>query len=383
MFRYKCLNPIAKIGLDNFSDQYLKVEEGDPAEIILVRSAKMHEMEFGGELACIGRAGAGVNNIPLDRCAEGGIVVFNTPGANANGVKELVIFSLIASIRDILGGVDWIKANAGAEDIDKTTEKEKKKFVGNEIAGKTIAVIGLGAIGVKVANACTALGMKVKGYDAFLSEAAKAELDPSVEIGSSNEEIVKDADFISLHIPALDATKGMINKEFIAGMKDGAVIVNAARDTLVNEADMKDALESGKIRKYVCDFPTAGNTVLPNTIIIPHLGASTEESEDNCAIMAVSEIADFIENGNIRNSVNYPAVDLGEKKNTRIAVCHKASAESKVFEDIVREAAGVAAMETAARGDFAYSLFEVESNIPDGLEEKLMGVDGALKIRVI
>ena len=383
MFKYKCLNPIAKIGLDGFSDQYQKVEETDASEIILVRSAKMHEMQFDKELVAIARAGAGVNNIPLDRCAEDGIVVFNTPGANANGVKELVLFSLIASVRDIIGGIGWVKSEAGNEDIAALAEKEKKKFVGNEIFGKTIAVVGLGAIGVKVANACVGLGMKVKGYDAFLSEAAKANLDPQVEIGSSNEDIIKDADFITLHIPALDSTKGMVNKDFIAQMKDGVVIVNAARDTLVNEADMTEALESGKVRKYVCDFPTKGNNAMPNAIIIPHLGASTEESEDNCAIMAVAEISDFMENGNIRNSVNYPAVSLGEKKAARIAICHKAQVEAKAFCDIIKAKAGVKEMETAARGEFAYSLFELEGEANDELLAELNAIEGALKIRAL
>ena len=383
MYKYTCLNPIAQVGLNGFSDNYQKVENNEAADIILVRSAKMHEMEFGPELAAVARAGAGVNNIPLDRCADNGIVVFNTPGANANGVKELVIFGLIAGVRDIIGGIEWARSEKDNADIAAVTEKEKKRFVGNEIFGKTLAVIGLGAIGVKVANACVGLGMNVKGYDAFLSEAAKANLDASVQIVDSTEEAIAGADFITIHVPALDSTKGMINSSLIAQMKDGVVIVNAARDTLVNEPDMAKALEDGKVRKYICDFPTAGNSNMKNTIIIPHLGASTEESEDNCAIMAVDEIVDFMENGNIRNSVNYPAVSLGKAEADRVAVCHKAEVSAESFCDVIKNEAGVAKMDTKTRGSYAYSLFETEKAAADDLADKLNAVEGVLKVRII
>lgn len=383
MYKYNCLNPIAKIGLDGFSDDYSMVENADDADIILVRSAKMHDMELPAALTAVARAGAGVNNIPLEKCAEKGIVVFNTPGANANGVKELVIFAMIASVRDIIGGIDWVKSESGNDDIAAKAEKEKKRFVGNEIYGKTLAVIGLGAIGVKVANACVDLGMKVKGYDAFLSEAAKANLSGAVTIADNMNEAVLDADFITLHIPALDATRGMVNAEFMSGLKDGTVIINAARDTLVNEDDMKAALESGKIRKYVCDFPTSGNSGLPNAIIIPHLGASTEESEDNCAVMAVEEIRDFMENGNIRNSVNYPPVNMGDIKTARLAVCHSSSCIPKSFEDMIREELTITDSATNIADDSAYTLYETDKPASDELVAKLSAVDGIYKARVI
>lgn len=379
MFRYKCLNPIAQVGLNNFSDNYVKVEEGDAAEIILVRSAKMHEMEFEPELLAVARAGAGVNNIPLDKCAEQGIVVFNTPGANANGVKELFLFSAIASVRDIIGGISWTKENADDPEIAARTEKEKKRFVGNEIFGKKLAVIGLGAIGAKVANAASDLGMIVSGYDAFLNDAMKAQLKPEVKIAESMEEMLADADMISVHVPALDSTKGMINADLLAKCKDGIIVINLARDTLVNETDMAAALESGKVAKYVCDFPTAAAGLMKNVILIPHLGASTEESEDNCAVMAVQEVSDFIENGNIRNSVNYPAADLGPVTKARICVAHKADVTAA---DILN-ASGIQAenMVSKTRGAVAYSLFDVAA--ADGAEEKIAAMDGVLKVRVI
>ena len=386
MFTYKCLNPIAACGLDNFSDQYKKVEDNDPAEIILVRSAKMHDMEFGPELYAIARAGAGVNNIPLDKCAEQGIVVFNTPGANANGVKELFIFAAIASIRDIMGGVAWTKSEAGNPDIAALTEKEKKKFVGHEILGKNLGVIGLGAIGVKVANAACDLGMKVIGYDPYLSDAAKLALNPAVKTTDDLDEIAKEADMITIHVPAMDSTNGMINAGYIEKMKDGVVVINLARDTLVNEADMAAALESGKVAKYVCDFPTEGASSMKNVILIPHLGASTEESEDNCAIMAVQEISDFMENGNIKNSVNYPNADLGPVKGCRVTVAHKASVSAADIQDLLKPfGAVVSDMVSKTRGDFAYSMFEIGGCCTSSgkeLEEKIQA-DGILKVRVI
>ncbi len=383
MFKYRCLNPIAQIGLDGFSDKYEKAAEGEPADIILVRSAKMHEMQFGRELKAIARAGAGVNNIPVDRCAEEGIVVFNTPGANANGVKELVVFALIASVRDIIGGIEWAKSEAGNEDITALTEKEKKRFAGNEIFGKTIGIIGLGAIGVKVANICSALGMTVKGFDAFLSPAAKAGLAPEVSICETLDAAVKDADFVTIHVPALDSTKGMINAGLIEGMKDGVVIINAARDTLVNECDMAAALESGKVRKYVCDFPTPGNAKMKNAVIIPHLGASTEESEDNCAVMAVEEVADFLENGNIRNSVNYPAVSLGKAAGKRIAVIHKSDLAAGEIADTIKKNAVIKEMAAGVQGAYGYSLFEIDGQASPELAGTLENAKGVIKARMI
>lgn len=382
MYKYKCLNNIAKVGLANFSKDYKEAAENEAADCILVRSAKMHEMEFDKELLAIARAGAGVNNIPLDRCAEEGVVVFNTPGANANGVKELVIFALIASIRDIMGGVEWVKAQGQNPDIAAATEKGKKAFVGNEIAGKTIAVIGLGAIGAKVANACCALGMSVKGYDAFLSESAKKSLADEVEIVDTLDSVIKDADFITLHVPALDSTKGMINKELIAKMKDGVVIVNAARDLLVNEPELAKALEEGKVRKYVCDFPTEGDCAMKNAIIIPHLGASTEESEDNCAVMAVQELVDFLENGNIKNSVNYPAVSLEKSQKARITALHKASVTKDMLAESINKQTKIADSASGTRGDYSYSIFDVEE-AKDSLVDELQNIEGVLRVRKI
>ena len=381
MFRYKCLNPIAAIGLNNFSADYVKVEENEAADAILVRSAKMHDMEFDGELKAIARAGAGVNNIPLDRAAEQGIVVFNTPGANANGVKELFVFAAIASVRDVIGGIGWTKSEAGNPDIAALTEKEKKKFVGRELMGKKLGVIGLGAIGAKVANVAVDLGMSVIGFDAFLNDKMKAALNPAVEIASSNEEVVAASDMITLHVPALPATIGMINSEMLAHAKDGLIVINLARDTLVDIPSMKAALESGKVAKYFCDFPTAEASELPNTILSPHLGASTEESEDNCAKMAVQEISDFLENGNIRNSVNYPAADLGKVSGKRVCVCHRSNADASVITGAVKaKGADISNMISRIRGDFAYSMFDITGDVENA---DIEAVDGVLKVRII
>ncbi len=383
MYKYKCLNPIAQVGLNNFSEAYTKVEESDPAQIILVRSAKMHEMEFEPELLAVARAGAGVNNIPLDRCAQEGIVVFNTPGANANGVKELFVFAAIASLRDIVGGIKWTESKANDPDIAALTEKEKKRFAGNEVYGKKLAVIGLGAIGVKVANAACDLGMDVSGYDAFLSDVMKAQLNGNVKIAKSMDEAVKDVDMITIHVPELEATKNMVNSELLAKCADRVAVVNLARNTLVNEDDIKAALASGKVAKYVCDFPTPGMSGIENVILIPHLGASTEESEDNCAIMAVKEVADFIENGNIINSVNYPAADLGPAGACRVSVMHKADAGGADIADAIKGAgAAISDMISKTRGDLAYSLFDIDG-CKEGLKEKLEAIDGVIRVRFI
>ena len=381
MYKYKCLNPIAPVGLENFTGDYIKAGEDEAAEVILVRSAKMHEMEFDKDLLCIARAGAGVNNIPLERCAEEGIVVFNTPGANANGVKELFVFAAIASVRDVIGGIEWTKSQAENPDIAALTEKEKKKFAGNEILGKKLGVIGLGAIGAKVANTAIGLGMKVTGYDAFLNDNMKAKLDPSVGITESLDDIAA-CDMITIHVPATADTKGMINASFLSKAKDGVIVINLARDTLVNEADMKEALESGKVRKYVCDFPTEGASKMPNTILIPHLGASTEESEDNCAVMAVQEVRDFIENGNIKNSVNYPAISLGALKGSRVCVAHRSDLSGLDIAKIIKSTStDISDMVSRARGQYSYSLFDISS--AEGVEEALKAKDGVLKVRVI
>ena len=327
MFQYHCLNPIAQVGLEKFTANYEKVEEADKAQGILVRSAAMHDMEFSDDLLCIARAGAGVNNIPLDRCAEKGIVVFNTPGANANGVKELVIAGMLLASRDIVGGINWVESAKADENIAKTAEKEKKNFAGTEIQDKKLGIIGLGAIGVKVANAAKHLGMEVYGYDPYVSVDAAWNLSRDVKHVLNVDEIYENCDIITVHVPLLDSTKGMINKEAISKMKDGVIILNFARDLLANEEDVLAGIKEGKVRKYVTDFPNSTTAGQEGCIVIPHLGASTEESEDNCAMMAVDELKNYLENGNIKNSVNYPNCDMGVCVTAgRVAVLHKNTA---------------------------------------------------------
>ncbi|MCR5702951.1 MAG: 3-phosphoglycerate dehydrogenase, partial [Lachnospiraceae bacterium] len=322
MTKVKCLNPIAACGLDLFSDNYQMTDNVEEAEAILVRSASMHDMDFPESLIAVARAAAGVNNIPLEDCAKKGIVVFNTPGANANGVKELVVAGLLLASRDLMGGYNWVKANASDEDIAKKVEKQKKEYAGNEIAGKKLGVIGLGAIGAKVANIAFRLGMEVYGYDPYVSIDAAWSLSRHIKHIKNVEDIYKECDYITIHVPALDSTKGMLNKDAFDMMKDGVRILNFSRDVLVNDEDIKAALASGKVKKYVTDFPNPVIAGVDNVITLPHLGASTDESEDNCAIMAVKQIADYIENGNIKNSVNYPACDAGKCETVaRVCVC--------------------------------------------------------------
>ena len=323
MYKYHCLNPIADIGLNNFTEDYTKIDTAEGADALLVRSAVMHDMEFDKNLKAIGRAGAGVNNIPLDTCAEQGIVVFNTPGANANGVKELVIAGMLLASRDIIGGINWVQENEEDGNILKDAEKAKKQFAGCEIEGKKLGVIGLGAIGVLVANAAVHLGMEVYGYDPYLSVAAASRLSRNIHHAKTVHELNKDCDYITIHVPAMDSTKGMIDKNAIGLMKDGVVILNYARNVLVDEEAVVDALVSGHVKNYVTDFPTPIVAGVKGAIITPHLGASTEESEDNCAKMAVAEVRNYLENGNIQHSVNYPDCDMGVKgENTRITLLH-------------------------------------------------------------
>ena len=311
MFRYHCLNPIAQVGLDQLSDKFEKTEDVNAAEAILVRSAAMHDMELSEHLLAVARAGAGVNNIPLDKCADKGIVVFNTPGANANGVKEMVVCGMLLAARDIAGGIKWVKENAEDENIGKSMEKAKKQFAGTELKGKKLGVIGLGAIGVLVANVANRLGMEVYGVDPFLSVKNALNINRDVTVLKSYDELYSMCDYITIHVPYIPDTKGMINAEAMEKMKDGVVLLNFARDLLVNDEDLKKALESGKIAKYVTDFPNPDVVKMPNVIATPHLGASTEESEDNCAVMAAEELNDFLENGNIVNSVNFPKCEAG------------------------------------------------------------------------
>ena len=386
MYKYACLNPIAAVGLNNLTDAYERTEDFAAADAAFVRSAKMAELVPGENLLAVARAGAGVNNIPHADYAKKGIVVFNTPGANANGVKELVLAAMLLASRDIIGGIDWVKANASDADIAKTAEKAKKAFAGTEIQGKKLGVIGLGAIGQKVANAAVALGMEVYGYDPYLSVDAAWNLSRAVKHCKNVEAIYQNCDFITVHVPALESTKGMINAETIAMMKTGVIIINAARDALVNEADMLAALESGKVRKYVSDFPNATTAGKKGCIVIPHLGASTEEAEDNCAVMAVKEVRDFLENGNIVNSVNYPACSLGPvNKAGRIAICHKNEANMiGTFTSILGNAKiNIDAIANKSRGDIAYTLIDVDSPVPTMVIDALKQSDAVIRVRVI
>lgn len=386
MRKIHCINAISKYGTDQFTEDYQLTDEINEAEGILVRSASLHEMQFSNSLLAIARAGAGVNNIPLDACAQEGIVVFNTPGANANGVKELVLAGLFLASRNIVGGIEWCKENKEDANIAKSAEKAKKAFAGCEIKGKKLGVVGLGAIGAEVANTAIALGMEVYGYDPYISVNAAWRLSRDVKHTTSLDMICQECDYITLHVPAVDSTKGMINKAAIEQMKDGVVILNFARDLLVNEDDLAEALKSGKVKKYVTDFANPKSVNMDNTIVIPHLGASTEESEDNCAKMAVQEIMDYLENGNIRNSVNYPACDMGVKKTAcRVAVLHMN------IPNMIGQITGVLAagkinisdMTNKSRDKFAYTLMDLEHTPDDIMVQKLNAIEGVLRVRLI
>ena len=386
MVKYNCLNPISNIGLERLTGEYVKTENFEEAEVAFVRSAAMHELELSDNLLAVARAGAGVNNIPLDKCADKGIVVFNTPGANANGVKELVIAAMIAASRNIVAANGWVEENKDDENIGKTMEKAKSKFAGREIKGKKLGVIGLGAIGVLVANAATHLGMDVIGCDPFLSVQNALNLSRKVTLVKTREEVFKECDYITVHTPLLDDTREMINKDTIAMMKDGVIILNFARDLLVSANDVADALESGKIAAYATDFPTPRLANTKGCLAFPHLGASTAESEDNCAVMAVDEIRDYIENGNIKNSVNFPACDLGECHTAgRIAVLHKnvpniISGLSAAFGEV---GINISKMINQSRGEYAYSLLDVDAAGGEEIVKKLSDKENVLKVRVI
>lgn len=386
MYKYHCLNPISPIGIKEFDQNYELTETVEEADAILVRSAAMHDMEFGAGLKAVARAGAGVNNIPLDKCAEQGIVVFNTPGANANGVKELVIAGMFLAARDIVGGIEWVKENADDENIAKTAEKKKKAFAGTEIQGKKLGVIGLGAIGVLVANAAVSLGMEVYGYDPYLSVDSAWRLSRNIYHAKTVDEIYKECDYITIHVPALPSTKNMINKEAIAMMKENVVILNFARDVLVNSTDMLEALENGAVKCYVTDFATPEIAGAKGTIVIPHLGASTEESEDNCAKMAVAELRDYLENGNITHSVNYPDCSMGVKESgSRITVLHKnvPNMIGQLTSVVAQENMNINLMANKSKNEYAYTMMDVEADVPAKIEEMLSAIDGVLKVRVI
>ena len=386
MYKYHCLNPISEAGLSQLDDNYVVTGNADEADAIFVRSAKMHDMEFGNNVKAIARAGAGVNNIPLERCAEEGVVVFNTPGANANGVKELVIAGMLLAARDIIGGINWVQEYEEDGDIAKITEKKKKAFAGTELQGKKLGVIGLGAIGVRVANVAIHLGMDVYGYDPYVSVDAAWMLSRSIHHAKTVDELYKECDYITIHVPALDDTKGMIDKNAIGLMKDSVVILNFARDVLVNQEDIVDALVSGKVRCYVTDFPTKEIVGVKNAIVIPHLGASTEESEDNCAKMAAEELKDFLENGNITHSVNYPDCNMGVKgEGQRITILHKniPNMLGQFTTLLAEKNINIALMTNKSRKEYAYTMIDVETDAPSELEEQLGSVNGVLKVRVI
>ncbi|MDO4262401.1 MAG: phosphoglycerate dehydrogenase [Eubacteriales bacterium] len=386
MYQYHCLNPIAEVGLKKFDGNYAKTDNMEDADAVLVRSAVMHDMEFSDRLCVVGRAGAGVNNIPLGKCSEQGIAVFNTPGANANGVKELVIAGMLLAARDIVGGLYWVRSERQNEDLEKLAEKEKKKFAGTELLGKKLGVIGLGAIGILVANAAVALGMEVYGYDPYISVEAAWKLSRDVRHITDVNDIYRECDYITLHVPLLDSTKGMIDGEAISLMKQDAVILNLARGPLVDQKAIVEALKTNRIRKYVTDFPNQDVASLKNAIVIPHLGASTEESEDNCAVMAVKEIRDYLENGNIHNSVNYPNCDMGVCKDAmRVTIIHRnipnmLTKFTAAFGDL---GINIERMTNVTRGEYGYVMIDL-GNVADPKEiEKLKGIEGVLKLRVM
>lgn len=386
MYKFHCLNPIAEVGLNQFTGEYEAEGKLEGVDAVLVRSAAMHELEFDKELKVITRAGAGVNNIPLDRCAEEGIVVFNTPGANANGVKELVIAGMLLASRDIIGGINWVQEHEEDGDVAKHAEKQKKAFAGCELEGKKLGVIGLGAIGVLVANAAAHLGMDVYGYDPYISVDAAWKLSRNIYHAKTVDELYKECDYITIHVPALESTKGMINKDAISLMKKDVVVLNFARDVLVNEEDMIDALESGKVKRYVTDFPNPLVAGVKGTIVIPHLGASTEESEDNCAKMAVKEVMDFLENGNIRNSVNYPNCDMGYRDGkTRITILHH-NVPNMIgqFTTLLAEAGvNISDMTNKSKKEYAYTMIDIEGGLNEEIKEKLGTIKDVLRVRVI
>ena len=377
MYKIGTFNKISPVGLGKLTDDFALVEDQNEANGIILRSYDMHEMDFSDNLLAIGRAGAGTNNIPVDRCAQQGIVVFNSPGANANAVKELCLAGMIMAARNIPAGIAWAKTLVGSEGVGKQIEKGKGQVAGTEILGKTLGVIGLGAIGRLVANACVGLGMTVVGYDAFLSDKAKSELDPSITVVDDLNALYPQCDYISIHVPANDSTKGMMNAVAFAQMKDGVKFMNFSRDKLMNDDDQLAALDSGKISTYVTDFADDAilNADKPNIIVLPHLGASSAEAEDNCASMAVTQVMDYLENGNIVNSVNMPAVSLGARKGTRVSVIAKADAAAAVLAKVAE--LGAADVASATRGDYAYILAEVEA------DEAAIAIDGVIRARIL
>ncbi len=385
-YTYACLNPIAECGLKALDERYVRTESLDEAQALFVRSAKMHDLALGPQTLAVARAGAGVNNIPHAEYAKKGVVVFNTPGANANSVKELVVAAMLLASRDLVGGIEWVKANAADPDVAAHAEKAKKAFAGSEIAGKTLGVIGLGAIGQKVANVALDLGLDVFGFDPYLSVEAALRLSSRVHVCKNVESLYKACDIITLHVPALDSTRGMIDAEALSLMKTGVILVNAARDVLVKEADLLEALDAGKVRRYVSDFPNATVAGRKGCIVLPHLGASTEEAEDNCAVMAVKEMRDFLENGNIANAVNYPDCSLGRAvKPGRLSICHRNVANQLgLFTSILGAArVNIDAIANKSRGEMAYTLLDTDTPITEDVVRALSKCEDVLRVRVV
>ena len=377
------LNKIAAVGLNQLDDSYQVGENIENPDGIMVRSAVMHEMEFAPSLKAIARAGAGVNNIPIERCSENGIVVFNTPGANANGVKELAICALLLAARDIVGGIAW--ANTLTEDVAKQVEKGKSKFGGTELMGKTLGVIGLGAIGGKIANTAIHLGMNVIGCDPYLSVDGAWNLNHRINHAATYDEVFEKSDYITLHVPATKDTKNMICAESIAKMKDGVKIINLSRADLVNAGELKAALAEGKVSTYVTDFPTEEVINTPGVVAIPHLGASTEESEDNCAVMAARELDDYLKNGNIKNSVNYPNVEMPRSAVARICVLHQnvPSILTKITAAVADEGLNIENMTNKSKGENAYTVLDVSSTPSEDAIARISAVEGINRVRVI
>lgn len=386
MKKIHCLNAIASVGTDIFDKNYELTDNINEADAIMVRSAAMGDMEFSKNLLAIARAGAGVNNIPLDRCADAGIVVFNTPGANANGVKELVICGMLLAARDVVGGIEWTRSIKDSDTISKDVEKGKENFAGGEIKGKKLGVIGLGAIGAEVANAAASLGLEVLGYDPYISVNSAWRLSRKIKHITDINEIFKDCDYITLHVPLTNDNKGMIGKDSIAEMKDGVVILNFARDLLVDDDEMEKALESGKVARYVTDFPNTKSAKMEKAIVIPHLGASTQESEDNCAVMAANELVDYLENGNIKNSVNFPSCDMGVcQAEGRVAILHKnvPNMIGQITSAFAKNGYNISDLTNKSKASRAYTLIDIESKASEKLVDELNAIDGVLKVRVI
>ena len=386
MYQIHYLNKISPKGTALWTEDYTATEAVADADAVLVRSAAMHDMPLPKKLLAVARAGAGVNNIPLDKCAEAGIVVFNTPGANANGVKEMAICGMLLGCRDVIGGVQWVQSIKDQEDVAKLVEKGKSQFAGNEILDKKLGVIGLGAIGGPLANAAVGLGMKVYGFDPYISIDAAWHLDSHIQPVKTLDEIYEVCDIITVHVPLLDSTRKMINKDALAKMKDGVILLNFARDALVDDDDLEVALKSGKVKRYITDFPNNRTAGMEGVIAIPHLGASTEESEDNCAKMAVKQVMNYLENGNIINSVNFPNCDMGVcTKAGRVTIMHRniPNTLSSFTGAMAKENINISDLMNRSRGEYAYTILDLDNPAPDSVIRELEAMDGVLRVRKV